>query len=71
MRRGLSVAIRRGMIQEYAKPTLICPGCGKSMRFARSLPGIGALPELLTFDCEACAVSLTKEKATLVVPAGC
>lgn len=35
------------------------------MRFVRSIPGIGALPELWTFQCEACGVSLTEEKAAL------
>jgi hypothetical protein len=29
------------------------------MRFVRSLPGIGALPELHTFECEACAEVMT------------
>ena len=32
----------------------ICPLCGQPMQFARSIPGIGGLPELRTYDCKAC-----------------
>lgn len=42
------------------KPTPACPKCGKPMRFARSIPKIGALPELLTYDCRPCGQTLTE-----------
>jgi len=32
------------------------------MLLARTIPGIGALPELQTFECRACAVVITQEK---------
>ena len=48
------------MIEERPKPTLACPHCGKPMRLAQVIPGIGALPELLTFECKACAEVTTK-----------
>ena len=40
------------------------------MRFARTLPGIGALPELWTFECRDCAEATTEEMTTLVAAAG-
>jgi hypothetical protein len=40
------------------------------MRFARALPGIGALAELWTFECRDCAEATTEEMATLVAAAG-
>jgi hypothetical protein len=49
--------------------TPICPKCGKPMRFARAIPGIGALPELWTFECRDCAEATTEEKATLLAAA--
>jgi hypothetical protein len=54
------------MIEERPKPTLLCPDCGKPMRLARTIPGIGALPELLTFECKPCAEVITKAKDELV-----
>jgi hypothetical protein len=47
------------------KEKLLCPNCRKPMRFAGALPGIGALPELLTFECRLCAVSMTDTKGEL------
>jgi hypothetical protein len=41
-------------------PAPICPHCGKPMGLARTIPGIGALPELHIFDCKQCGVSLTE-----------
>jgi len=29
-------------------------------RFARSIPGIGALPELKTYDCKECGIAITE-----------
>ena len=40
----------------------VCPRCGKPMRFARSIPGIGSLPELWTFECRECAEATTEAK---------
>jgi len=50
------------MIYDPPKPTLTCPRCGKPMRLARSIPGIGALPELLTFACKECGEVITVAK---------
>jgi hypothetical protein len=43
----------------------LCPNCRKPMRFARAIPGIGGLPELLTFECRICAISVTDTRAEL------
>ena len=59
------------MIEEQQKPVLICPACGRPMRFARATPGIGGLPELWTFECKACAVAVTEAKSTLLAQASC
>jgi hypothetical protein len=48
------------------RPTPICPKCGKPMRFVRAIPGIGALPELWTFECRDCVEVATEEKAMLL-----
>jgi hypothetical protein len=42
------------------KPDRTCPTCCKPMRFARSTPGIGALPELKTYDCKECGTTITE-----------
>lgn len=54
-----------GMIQERPKPTMICPHCGKPMRLAQVIPALGALPELLTFECKPCAEVITEAKDDL------
>jgi hypothetical protein len=49
------------MQREYAyHPTPCCPSCGAVMRYMRSVPKIGGLPELQTFECRACRVSITE-----------
>lgn len=50
------------MIYERPQPTLMCPRCGKPMRLARTIPRLGALPELLTFECKLCAEVITREE---------
>jgi hypothetical protein len=44
------------------------------MRFASAIPGIGALPELWTFECRECAEAITEAiteaKDTLLSEAG-
>jgi hypothetical protein len=40
--------------------TPCCPSCGAAMRFVRSIPRIGGLAELQTFECRACGVSITE-----------
>ncbi len=42
-------------------PTLACPNCGDFMRLARTVPKLGALPELLVFRCPSCNEVETKE----------
>lgn len=39
--------------------TPLCPSCGRPMRFVRAIPRLGALPELRTYECLACAVTYT------------
>jgi hypothetical protein len=39
-----------------------CPSCGKSMRFARTVPKIGDLPEMQTFECRLCRLAITAEQ---------
>ncbi len=50
------------MSTEQKRPTPICPKCEKPMRFARAIPGLGALPELWTFECRDCFEATTEEK---------
>jgi len=38
----------------------ICLSCGKAMRLARTIPAIGAVPELRTYYCVACGVVFTE-----------
>lgn len=36
-----------------------CPHCGQPMRLMRTVPRLGGLPELRTFECRPCGVCLT------------
>lgn len=45
---------------EHSEQGPLCPSCGRPMRFVRSLPRLGALPELRTFECKACGVTYTE-----------
>lgn len=45
---------------EQNHPTPICPCCEKPMRFTPTTLGIGAPPELYTYDCEQCGVAVTQ-----------
>lgn len=40
------------------------------MRLAGIIPGIGALPELWTYECRDCAEAVTEAKDTLLSEAG-
>jgi len=40
--------------------TPLCPHCGQPMRLARTVPRLGGLPELRTYECRACGVSFTQ-----------
>jgi hypothetical protein len=51
------------MDHEHIKSDHICLSCGKAMRLARTIPGIGELPELRTYDCNACGVVFTESVA--------
>ena len=46
-----------------------CPSCGKAMRLARTIPKLGGLPELHTFECRPCGVSETTEAELLELEA--
>ena len=48
------------MDTEHEHPAPICSHCGKPMRLARIIPGIGALPGLHTYDCKQCGVAVTE-----------
>jgi len=37
-----------------------CPHCAKPMRLARTIPRLGGLPELRTYECRACGVTFTE-----------
>jgi hypothetical protein len=39
-----------------------CPCCGRSMRFARTVPKVGDLPEMETFECTLCRLAVTAEQ---------
>jgi hypothetical protein len=41
---------------------LTCPCCGKTMRFARTVPKVGDLPEMQTFECRLCRLAITAEQ---------
>ena len=48
------------MDREHIKSDCICLSCGKAMRLARTIPGIGGLTELRTYECKACGVVFTE-----------
>ena len=62
--RALASRHKRGMdTATRIKPAVegpLCPSCGRPMRFVRSVPRLGALPELRTFECKACGVTYTE-----------
>jgi hypothetical protein len=39
-----------------------CPCCGVPMRFARTVPKVGDLPEMQTFECRLCHLAVTAEQ---------
>jgi hypothetical protein len=39
------------------RPSPCCPSCGTAMRYVRS---VGGLPELRTYECRACGLSITE-----------
>jgi hypothetical protein len=39
---------------------LMC--CGEPMRFARTVPKVGELPEMQTFECRLCRLAVTAEQ---------
>ena len=39
-----------------------CPCCSRSMRFARTVPKVGDLPEMETFECKPCRLAVTAEQ---------
>ncbi len=45
---------------ETTDSTPLCPSCGRPMGFVRAVPRLGALPELRTYECKACAVTYTE-----------
>lgn len=51
------------MDREHIQSDRICPSCGKAIRLARTIPGIGKPPALRTYECKACAVVSTESVA--------
>jgi hypothetical protein len=51
-------------------PAPCCPSCGAVMGVMRSFPKIGGLPELQTFECRACGVSITQAHEPQVLEMG-
>ena len=50
----------RAAMDEHAKSAPPCPRCGKPMSFVRSLPKLGALLELRTYQCKPCGETVTE-----------
>lgn len=38
----------------------LCPACGRAMVLVRTVPRLGGLPELHSFECRQCGVTLTQ-----------
>jgi transposase-like protein len=38
----------------------MCPNCGRPMKLARVTPRLGGLPELQSFECRPCSITLTE-----------
>jgi hypothetical protein len=51
------------MDREHIQSDHICLSCGKPMRLSRTIPSIGELPELRTYDCTGCGVVFTENVA--------
>ncbi len=41
---------------------VICPSCGEPMRYTRTVPKVGDLPEMQTFECRLCRLAVTAEQ---------
>jgi DNA-directed RNA polymerase subunit RPC12/RpoP len=41
-------------------PDYICLSCGKAMRLAQTISRNGELPEVRTYDCNACGIVFTE-----------
>ncbi len=39
-----------------------CPCCGELMRLTRTVPKVGDLPEMQTFECRLCRLAVTAEQ---------
>jgi predicted RNA-binding Zn-ribbon protein involved in translation (DUF1610 family) len=37
-----------------------CPSCGMRMRFCKAIPRVASLPELRTYNCKQCGVTVTE-----------
>ena len=47
-----------------------CPNCDAPTHFAKSIPGIGVLPALHTYQCQACHEAVTIESPVQRAGAG-
>ncbi len=47
-----------------------CPACGRPMRLVLVIPRFGSFPELQTYECKGCGVSLTEAAKATDRPAG-
>jgi len=48
------------MHDDHRPPAPLCPRCRKPMDFVRSIPKVGALPELRTYQCKPCRETVTE-----------
>ena len=37
-----------------------CPSCGRPMRFCKAVPRVASLPELRTYNCKSCGMTVTE-----------
>jgi hypothetical protein len=44
----------------------LCPMCARVMKLSRTMPRVGGLPELQTFECRPCAVVFTEPVEEIV-----
>jgi predicted amidophosphoribosyltransferase len=48
------------MQDDHRQPAPLCPRCRQPMAFVGSVPKIGALPELRTYQCKPCRETVTE-----------
>ena len=49
-----TATINSPLLIDGGSPSLVCPSCGDTMRFSRTIPKLGVRPEQLIFICPSC-----------------